>query len=166
MARGFLLFILAFTLSCTQSPESVATENTLDSIQKSAAEEEAFLNRLNLHLNAISSKNLESLKETLSPDGDMILILPQSEPTFAAKDFLDMHETWFQDSTWTFETKILKHEIAGNLGIAIVDVMYKEPDRNGKPYFNHMIISYGLRKMGDQWYVVKDHASSIEKTPS
>jgi len=27
-----------------------------------------------------------------------------------------------------------------------------------------MIVSYGLEKIGDTWYIIQDHASSIEKS--
>ena len=39
-----------------------------------------------------------------------------------------------------------------------------EPERDGKPYFNRMHISYTLEKQNGQWYVIKDHASSVEKS--
>ncbi len=74
------------------------------------------------------------------------------------------HEPWFQDSTWTFETKILNTVIGERLGMAITEVLYQEPERDGKPYFNRMVVSYDLEKIADQWYVIKDHASSVEKS--
>ncbi|MEZ5044963.1 MAG: nuclear transport factor 2 family protein [Saprospiraceae bacterium] len=129
-----------------------------------AQEEQAFREALQVHLNAVNEKDLTTLDGTMSEAQGMYLILPQTEPTTTKKAFMDMHEEWFEDTSWTFETKILDTEIAENLGIAIVDVMYKEPERNGKPYFNHMIVSYALKKIEGKWYIIKDHASSIEKT--
>ena len=64
----------------------------------------------------------------------------------------------------TIESKIIDLTIGDSLSIAITEQLYKEPERNGKPYFNRMQVSYGLQKFNDQWFVIKDHASSIEKT--
>ena len=54
--------------------------------------------------------------------------------------------------------------MSDDLGMAVVEVIYREPNRNGKPYFNRMIVSYDLQKVAGQWYVIKDHASSVEKS--
>ncbi len=48
--------------------------------------------------------------------------------------------------------------------MATTEFLYKELERNGKPYFNKMIVSYTLEKTDGNWYIIKDHASSIEKT--
>lgn len=62
------------------------------------------------------------------------------------------------------ETKIVNVKVGDKIGMAVTEAMYREPNRNGSPYFNHMMVSYDLEKIDDKWYVIKDHASSIEKT--
>ena len=94
----------------------------------------------------------------------MQLILPGMEMMNSAEEFMAYHREWFQDTTWTFDTNILNTEIGDRLGMAITEIVYREPDRNGKPYFNRMIVSYVLEKNNGQWYVIKDHASSVEKS--
>lgn len=155
-----ILICLALVMGCTQPAAKTETEEPKISQE---ALDASFTQTLQQHLNAVSNKDLEILKATLSPKGDMQLILPASEITNTTEAFLDMHEAWFQDSSWTFETKILHTDIGQEMGIAIVEVMYREPDRNGKPYFNKMAVSYALRNMAGNWYVVKDHACSLEK---
>jgi len=100
----------------------------------------------------------------MSPDGEMQLILPSTPIINTVDSFLKFHEEWFVDSTWTFETKILNTTIEEDLGIAITEVIYREPERDGKPYFNKMIVSYALKKKNAAWYIIKDHASSIQKS--
>ncbi len=46
--------------------------------------------------------------------------------------------------------------------MAVTEIVYREPEREGKPYFNRMIVSYDLEKIDGKWYIIKDHASSIE----
>lgn len=126
--------------------------------------EDEFTKTLETHLRAISEKDIETLKSTLAPGDEFFLILPGSKTGTKRSEFLKSHVDWFQDKTWTFDYQITQSVIGDRVGIAIVDVMYREPARNGKPYFNHMTVSYGLKRISGKWFVFKDHASSIEKT--
>ncbi|MDO6597196.1 nuclear transport factor 2 family protein [Oceanihabitans sp. 2_MG-2023] len=134
-------------------------------IDYSAKNELLFVETMQKHLNAVSNKDLKTLKSTLSPKGNMQLILPKTEITNTVADFIAYHKAWFASKTpWTFETKILNTEIGTDFGIAITEIIYREPERNGKPYFNRMHVSYALQKIDNTWYIIKDHASSIEKS--
>lgn len=105
------------------------------------------------------------MESTLSPTGEMRLILPATEIISSVDGFMEYHRAWFKDTTaWTFETKILNTKIGDRVGMAVTEVIYREPERNGKPYFNRMNVSYVLEKIDGEWYVIKDHASSVEKT--
>lgn len=126
--------------------------------------ETMFNSTLLKHLNAVSNRDLTALKSTLSPKENMILILPNSEVSYSVDAFVKYHEDWFKETNWTFETRILNTIVRENLGIAIVEVMYRESERNGKPFFNRMIVSYALEKIDSSWYVIKDHACSIERS--
>jgi len=126
--------------------------------------ETEFGKTLQSHLNAVSERDLTTLRNTLSPQGKMLLILPDSEILSSVDSFIKFHEEWFRDTLWSFETKILDTEVGNKIGFAIVEAIYREPERFGQPYFNRMIVSYGLEKIEDKWYVIKDHACSIEKS--
>jgi len=116
------------------------------------------------HLEAVSQKNIGSLVETLSPANKMQLILPGQEIVFGADKFLAFHAEWFQDTTWSFETQILDLEVGDPIATATTQIIYREPERDGKPYFNRMIVTYILEKVDGHWYVISDHASSVEKS--
>lgn len=125
---------------------------------------ELALQLMQKHLDAVTNKDLVALSETLSPDGQMQLILPQTEIIEGVDGFLKFHENWFAQPGWTFETKVLNSEIGERLAMVVVEIVYREDDRDGKPYFNRMIVSYDLKKNDNNWYVIKDHASSIKKS--
>ncbi|MEO0732186.1 MAG: nuclear transport factor 2 family protein [Bacteroidota bacterium] len=117
------------------------------------------------HLAAISAKDLAALAATLPPDSTFSLILPQEEIMDGSGAFLDFHQGWFAGGNWTFTTRILDFRTGPELANAVVEAMYREPERDGVPYFNRMIVTYLLRKYPDgAWYVVQDHASSSEKS--
>ena len=125
----------------------------------------AFLKTLNIHLNAVVNKDIETLKTTLHPNGKMQLILPKEAIRTTVSEFVKYHDDWFKlDYEWSFKTKVLNYKVANTLGMAVVEVLYKEPLRNGKPYFNKMLVSYDLEKTNGKWYFIKDHASSVEKS--
>ncbi|MCB1581543.1 MAG: nuclear transport factor 2 family protein [Marinicella sp.] len=127
-------------------------------------DEASALKVMQKHLAAVSNKDLSILQQTLSPDGQMQLILPQTEIISGVEGFMQFHKDWFAQPGWTFETKILNSEVGENLAMMVVEIIYREAERDGKPYFNRMIVSYDLKKINHQWYVIKDHASSIKKS--
>ncbi len=134
-------------------------------VQKSMLENRsAFLDVMQTHLDAVTNRDLETLRSTLSPKGNMQLILPGTEIIEKVSGFMEYHKEWFDAPDWTFETKILNTEVGETMGMAITEVVYREPERDGKPYFNRMIVSYDLKKIEGTWYVIKDHASSVEKS--
>lgn len=157
-----LLLGLTTGLSCTEkmkefdSPVTSAITNV---------ENKALLEAtMKKHLDAVTNRDLETLKSTLSPKGKMQLILPSTEIIDRVDGFMDYHSEWFEVPNWTFETKIVNTEVGESMGMAIVEIVYREPERDGKPYFNRMIVSYDLQKINGQWSVIKDHASSVEKS--
>jgi len=126
--------------------------------------EKNFHATLEKHLNAVSDRDLQTLKSTMHPDGKMQLILPGTEIIEGVDGFMNYHDEWFKMPDWTFETKILNIDVGTSKGIGITEVIYREPERDGKAYFNKMIVSYALEKYNEKWFVIKDHASSVEKS--
>lgn len=158
----FVIISVLLIMSCAENTASSANSN--ETTDPDVSDEQEFVATLEKHLNAVADKDLASLGSTMSPEGKMQLILPGSEIMYSVDSFMNYHEEWFQDTSWTFETKILDTEIGDDTGFAVTEVVYREPDRDGQPYFNRMIVSYGLEKVDGGWYIVMDHASSIEKS--
>lgn len=149
-----ILFLIFSSCNSNSTPQ-------LDS-KKNEKEIRTTLEKL---LTSIENKDIDLLKSTLSPSGEMELILPNTKTTYTVDEFVNLHEEWFKDTSWTMETKILNIEPGKYIGTATTEAIYREPDRNGKPYLNHMIVSYVLRKNKDDlWYLIKDHASSLKKS--
>ena len=143
-------------------------ENKEKEIQKNESSkqqnEELFKSAISKHLDAVTNKDLKELKSTMSPEGKMELIQPSSEIVYSVEGFMKFHKDWFELPNWTVKTKILSMDIGNRIGVATTEFLYEEPERNGKPYFNQLIVSYTLEKINNNWYIIKDHASSIEKT--
>lgn len=156
------LQILSLFLVLFACQSSEATKPTKAPIEQNKA---AFIQALTTHLDAVSQRDLPTLEASLSPKGDMHLILPQSKMTTTVKGFMDYHRAWFEGGgEWTLDNEIVYTNVGEDLGFAVVEAVYKEPERDGKPYFNRMNVSYSLKKMDGKWYVVKDHMCSVAKS--
>lgn len=161
--KYILYFLTAIMLqfSIVSCDEKVEKDNRKDDFEKN---EKMFVSTMQKHLDAVSNRDLSILESTMSPDGKMQLILPGTEIIDSVSGFMEYHKEWFKDSSWTFETKILNTNLRDDFGMAITEIIYREPERNGEPYFNRMIVSYDLEKIDGSWYIIKDHASSVEKS--
>ena len=156
LVMSFLFFL---TTSCKEKPTTIQ-EPEISKEQNEAS----FHTVLAKHLKAVADKDYPTLKSTMSPKGNMELIQPSSEIVYTVDGFMKFHEEWFAVPNWTVNTKILSTDIGDKIGVATTEFLYQEPERNGKPYFNRLIVSYTLEKIDTHWYIIKDHASSVEKT--
>jgi hypothetical protein len=154
-----LIFILLISISCDKRTASSQEKEV--SIKQNEA---AFIVVLKKHLKSVSDKDYAAMKSTMSPYGKMELIQPSSEIVYTVDGFMKFHQDWFNVPNWSVSTKILSTNIGEKIGVATTEFLYQEPERNGKPYFNRLIVSYTLEKINNKWYFIKDHASSIEKT--
>ena len=150
------LFGLMLVLSACQKPMH-AIKDSQDQINQ-------VQQVMQKHLDAVSNRDLETLIATLYPDGPMQLILPGQEIIESVAGFIEFHQNWFAQPNWTFETQILNAEVGESMAMVVVQIIYREPERDGQPYFNRMIVSYDLKRIDGNWYVIKDHASSVEKS--
>jgi len=158
-----MLYTICFsllTLSCKTEPNKSREAVT----PNPALNKEMLLATMNAHMKAISNRDLKALKSTLSPNGNMQLILPGMEIIETVDGFTEYHREWFESEDWTVEYDILNSEVGETMGMVVMAFTYREPERDGAPYFNRMVISYDLRKIDGKWYVIKDHASSVEKS--
>ncbi len=157
------LLLLTFTFFITTSCEEKTP--SIQEVGISKEQNEALFHAtLSKHLKAVANKDYATLQSTLSPKSTMELIQPSAEIVYTADGFMEFHKEWFAVPNWTVSTKVLSTHIGDKIGVATTEFLYQEPERNGKPYFNRLIVSYTLEKVDGNWYFIKDHASSIEKT--
>lgn len=163
MNKLFVVICVGVLLSsCKEHKPHTHEEKAI--VIDNVANERAVVAVMEKHLNAVTHRDAKTLASTLSPNGEMQLILPSQDIIYTTEKFMDFHHEWFKDSVWTFETKILNSDVGERFGMVVTELTYREPDRNGKPYFNRQIVSYDLKKIDGNWYVIKDHCTSVEKT--
>lgn len=162
----FLFISFLFSTACESDVKIDQAKEAIAVAKKATLNLKQMESLMEKHLASVVNRDLKIMESTLTPNGNMQLILPGSEITSTNADFMKYHSEWFSDTTtvWTFETKILNSKAGETQGMSIVEVVYREAERNGEPYYNRMIVSYDLEKIGEKWYLIKDHASSVEKS--
>ena len=152
-------------LSCSAPQAPLPTSPSAEEIKaQKKADHKLFHATLRKHIKAVSSRDISTLESMMSPDGLMHLMRPSTEVVYSTDKYLKYHQSWFQDTNWTLESTITDSKVGKDIGMAVTEVMYKVPDRDGKPYWNQMTISYVLQKIEGNWYVISDHSSSVKKS--
>lgn len=167
--RGIMLTIISTMIitfsACKPEGKVVSVSPSAEEIKaKQKQNSKSFHTALRKHTKAISDRDLETLKTMMSPDGLMHLIRPSTAVVYTTDNYIRYHESWFQDPNWSIKFSITDSEVGEEVGMAITDVLYEVPDRNGKPYWNKMVISFVLKKMDGNWYVISDHSGSVQKS--
>lgn len=160
-----LMYLLLSFSSCNQEGETVSAEPSKEAIKaKKQANSKSFHTALRKHTKAISDRDIETLKAMMSPDGLMHLIRPNTAVVYTTDNYIKYHESWFSDTNWSIKFSITDSEVGEDVGMAITDVLYQVPERDGKPYWNKMTISFVLKKTDGNWYVISDHSGSVKKS--
>lgn len=129
MLKTIKFSLISFLVLVVLAASCVSTNTSNQNSISQTKSESIFMDQLSKHLNAITNKDLEALRSTMSPKGDMQLILHNQEIMYTVDSFMKFHEDWFKIPNWTFDTKVLHTKIGQDIGIAITEMMYKEPEK-------------------------------------
>src|SRR5436305_1300449 len=89
-----------------------------------------FRETLDKHLRAIQSRALSSLAETL-PEDRLTLIMSDGRLVQTAREFLRLHEGWFQQTTWSLLADLVEFTETPEMGVAVLRLDYSDdpPDQ-------------------------------------
>jgi hypothetical protein len=89
-----------------------------------------FREALDKHLRAIRERDLRSLVETL-PDETLTLIMSDGRLVGTVREFVDLHRDWFEQTTWSLETKVVASEETAQMGYATIHLDYRDESPGG-----------------------------------
>lgn len=153
---------LTLLVSCQNDPAPQTSSKTTAEVTK--ANHKAFHSTLKAHINAISKRDIQTLTNLMHPSGTMHMMRHNTPVIYSTDRYIKYHNLWFEDNTWKLTAQITDSNVGQKLGWALVDVTYRNEKPNTKFYTNKMLITYVMEKVDDQWYVISDHATSVEKT--
>jgi uncharacterized protein (TIGR02246 family) len=115
----------------------------------------AFRDDLERHLNAIRSRDLEALADTVHPD-DVALVTAAGDVVLGAEAFLSRHREWFASETWTLDAEVLHVREAADLATALLELRYRDGDVDERS-----ILSLVFRRDGERWSMVQDQNTPV-----
>lgn len=164
MKKYVIFALVAVTLICScQEPKS-NVDNT--PVITQADLKASFDKAMRVHLDAVEQKDIATMQKTMAPNDELFFLQPGRELSKTSTSFMDFHKGWFEGTMapWSISFKIIETRVGSTMGVAVVECLYEEPDRDGKPYFNRLHVSYAQQLIDGQWYVTLDQATSIEKS--
>ncbi len=121
----------------------------------------SFEEALEIHLNAVKHKDLETFVKTLVSDGKLSIILPNGSTLSKLQEIIDFHKNWFADPDWSLDLKPVESWHTESTGAAIFNATYNDLDAKGKPYSLNYIVTLVFIKKDDQWLLVHDQNTML-----
>ena len=109
-----------------------------------------FREAVGRHLLAIEKRDLAALAGTVAPDS-LVLITAEGRLVRTTEEFLAMHREWFAMEDWTLQAKPVEFIEAPELGVAVMNLDYREP---GKRQESQLTLVFERRD--GRWLMVLD----------
>ena len=115
-----------------------------------------FVNAVEAHLKSITERNLAAFSEFLHPAHDCIIILPNGNIVEGHENVLNFHKEWFKDLDWHMDIKTKDLFDTGNIGYALLDVVYHDLDEDKNPCEIKYFLSLLFMKVDGNWILIRD----------
>jgi ketosteroid isomerase-like protein len=123
-----------------------------------------FTETLHKHLEAIKARDLDALRETLPVD-QLTLIMADGRLVTSVNEFLDLHASWFQHSTWSLATELVHQRETPDLGVAVIRLEYRDHPRDQSPIHEYSYLTLLFARQEGRWVMVHDQNTPIKTRP-
>jgi uncharacterized protein (TIGR02246 family) len=120
-----------------------------------------FREALGRHLLAIEDRDLETLADTVSPDG-LLLVMSDGKLVRSTGEFIEAHRGWFAMKHWRLEVKPVHLYETAQLGVAVLHLEYRETPPERQPTRQESILSLIFENRGGKWLMVQDQNTPIK----
>ncbi len=121
-----------------------------------------FRETLDAHLASIRRRDVVALMATLPPaDSPIVLITSDGKLVRSVGEFEQMHRDWFASPTWTLEAEPVGLFEASDLGVAVLQLDYRDTPADGAPIrqASYLTLVFALRE--GHWVMVQDQNTPI-----
>jgi uncharacterized protein (TIGR02246 family) len=115
-----------------------------------------FRDTLERHLRAIRERDLAALADTVAPDA-LVLITAEGKLAQRTEEFLELHRGWFGAGHWTLEAKPVETFESPDLGVAVLELDYREPPSVRSRSFLTLV----FQRRDGRWLMVQDQNTPI-----
>lgn len=121
-----------------------------------------FRETLQKHLQAIQSRDLPALAETL-PKERLTLIQSNGQLVETVREFLELHRGWFAVPTWALEVRPVNVLETPDLGVAVLHLTYTDTPACRPPIHETSFLTLLFARRGDRWEMIHDQNTPIKK---
>jgi ketosteroid isomerase-like protein len=121
-----------------------------------------FMQTLDRHLQAIQNRGLAGLLETLPPD-EITLIMSNGKLVRSVREFADLHRGWFEQRSWSLETKMVSLQETPDMGFAVLRLDYRDQLPDGKALHETSYLTLVFARKGDRWEMVLDQNTPLKE---
>ncbi len=121
-----------------------------------------FRETLDKHLQAIRERNLPALLETLPPE-DIVLITSDGWLIRSVREFAEMHATWFDQTTWSLDARLVQIWETADLGVAVLRLEYRDEPPGKAPLHETSYLTLIFARRDDRWVMVQDQNTPCRK---
>lgn len=152
--RLFPLLFLSLGLLSSLSLSGKAEEPTV-------AMPASFRQTVARHIEAIQTRKLEALLDTITAGEKLCLILPGGQRLSTRKEYVDFHSEWFAETNWSMQFEPLDYVESPAMGIAIFRTRYRERAPDGTIKRSEGILSLGFARENAAWRLVFDQNTKL-----
>ncbi len=145
--RNFITLSAAIFMLGACVPPEVQSEQAPD-----------FNAALDAHLAAVTTRDLEGLKATLTSGNDLNVIFPDGSLISTTKDVVDFHTEWFKDKDWIMEPEVVKVIEGSDMATALIKYVYRD-NAAGPPRSSWLVLVFELED--GTWKLVHDQNTRI-----
>lgn len=117
-----------------------------------------FEETLELHLAAITDRNLAGLESTLTETDDLMVIFPGGTTLDTTAAVVEFHRQWFADSAWVMEPEVIKIIEGSDQSTALIRYQYRD-DPEGDPRSAWLVLVFQIEN--GQWRLIHDQNTRI-----
>lgn len=117
-----------------------------------------FRAALDAHLAAISAKDLDAYKRTVTSGEDLYLIFPDGSAIETTEGVFAFHQEWFEDSNWRMEPEVMKVMEGEDMSAALLKYDYRDTPE-GEPRSAWLVLIFKLED--GEWRLVHDQNTRI-----
>lgn len=113
------------------------------------------------HIEAIQTRKMETLLDTITAGEKLCLILPGGQRLATRREYLDFHADWFSETNWSMQFEPLDYVESPAMGVAVFRTRYRERAPNGSIRRADGILSLGFARENGTWRLVFDQNTRV-----
>ncbi len=117
---------------------------------------------LSYHLESLQERKLDDYLKTVCLD-KVLVIMPNGNLINSGDQFIEFHKDWFADTNWEMECEIMKIAEGTELAYTLIEVLYKDCDKDGNPISMNYFLNLIFKKIDDRWLLIHDQNTTFEK---